>query len=412
MMRDTLIIFRKELKEILRDRRTLAFMLVMPMFLMPLLVDVSVSFIIKSQRKAASEVLQYAIVEEGNLPALAERFADSEGFEKIALAETTDEAIIAAIRSQKIDFALRFSAASASASADPAGSQSTVHVYYDNAASTSKARNRAGAIIDAVSDAIRSERLQRLGVAPDAEDHLLHPIAQIDVPVADERALMGEVVGGILPYIFIIFCFLGSLYPAIDLGAGEKERGTLETLLLVPVVRRNIVIGKYLVVFTAGATSAILSLTSLGVWLATRGKQIVGDLGGTIEIGRIIQSIGPVDLALIAVMLVPTAAMFAAVLLSLSIYAKSFKEAQSYAAPLNILIVLPAFVSMLPGVELDWKWAMVPISNISLAVKELIKGTMNYQMLVAILGSSMAIAAALLGFCTWWFRRESVLFRQ
>lgn len=91
---------------------------------------------------------------------------------------------------------------------------------------------------------------------------------------------------------------------------------------------------------------------------------------------------------------------------------KSFKEAGSYCGPLNFLAIVPAFIAMLPIVKLDWYWAMVPITNISLAIKELIKGTMNYEMLIAILGSSVLIAGALLLFCTKWFEREAVLFRE
>ena len=409
-MSPTLIIFRKELKEILRDRKTLIFMLALPMFLMPAIIDMSVSFIIDSERKARAEVLEYAIVDESHLPALATAFAGRTGFERQDLADSSQTGLFEAIREKKLDFGLLVMPPSTEE--DAAGPQTQVLLFYNAASSTSKAKRRAGEVLDEINAGERGRRLEKLGVPVDAHGRLLEPIAWTEAPVAEGREMIGEFVGGILPYIFIVFCFLGSLYPAIDLGAGEKERGTLETLLLVPVVRRHIVLGKYLVVFTAGATSAVLSLASLGIWLTTRGKQIAGDLGGAIEIGQIIQSIGFVDLALIAAMLIPTAAMFAAVLLSVSIYAKSFKEAQSYAAPLNILIVLPAFVSLLPGIELNWKWAMIPISNISLTVKELIKGTMDYTLLIAIMGSSLVIAGALLAFCTWWFHRESVLFRQ
>ena len=135
-----------------------------------------------------------------------------------------------------------------------------------------------------------------------------------------------------------------------------------------------------------------------------------GAVGGMI--GEVLQSIGTGDLLLIAVMLLPLAAVFAAMLLSISIYAKSFKEAQSYAAPLQMLMILPAFVAMLPGVELDWGTAMIPVTNVSLAIKELIKGTMDPTLLVAILGSSTALAVGLLVFCARWFEREDVLFRQ
>jgi sodium transport system permease protein len=220
------------------------------------------------------------------------------------------------------------------------------------------------------------------------------------------REVLGERVGGMLPYLFIIFCFMGALYPAIDLGAGEKERGTLETLLLAPIPRYQIVLGKFFVIFTTGVTAALLCLTSLGVMLAAKGQEITG------ELGEVIASVSVVDLVLIAAMLIPTAAMFAALLLSVSIYAKSFKEASAYCGPLNFLVIVPALIAMLPIVKLDWYWAMVPITNISLAIKELIKGTMNYEMLIAILGSSVIIAGAFLFFCTRWFEREAVLFRE
>jgi sodium transport system permease protein len=193
------------------------------------------------------------------------------------------------------------------------------------------------------------------------------------------------------------------------LGAGEKERGTLETLLLAPIPRYQIVLGKFLVIFTTGVTAALLCLTSLGVMLAVKVQEITGELG---ELGEVIASVSVVDLVLIAAMLIPAAAMFAALLLSVSIYAKSFKEASAYCGPLNFLVIMPAFIAMLPMVKLDWYWAMVPITNISLAIKELIKGTMNYEMLIAILGSSVVIAGAFLFFCTRWFEREAVLFRQ
>jgi sodium transport system permease protein len=249
--------------------------------------------------------------------------------------------------------------------------------------------------------------LTALGIEfPEEQDNLIFPLTIEDHGIANERERRGTQVGGFLPYLFIIFCMMGSMYPAIDLGAGEKERGTLETLLLAPIKRRQIVLGKFLVVFTTGVTSALLSLVGIGVMLMTKGKDVTG------ELGQIIASISVIDLILIALMLIPIAAMFAALLLSVSIYARSFKEASSYCGPLNFLVIVPAFIAMLPMVSLDWYWAMVPITNVSLAIKELIKGTMNYEMFIAILGSSFIIAAGFLFFCTKWFERESVLFRE
>ena len=241
-----------------------------------------------------------------------------------------------------------------------------------------------------------------------AQNDLVFPIKIENEGTADMREIIGEHAGGFLPYMFIIFCMVGSMYPAIDLGAGEKERGTLETLLLAPIKRSHIVLGKFFVIFTAGVTAALLSLAGMGVMVALNVKKIPAE----VPVGQVLSSVSIVDILLVASMLIPTAAMFAALLLSVSIYARSFKEASSYCGPLNFLAIVPAIIAVLPVVKLDWYWAMVPITNISLAIKELIKGTMNYEMFIAILGSSFIIAAGLLFFSTKWFERESVLFRQ
>ena len=96
----------------------------------------------------------------------------------------------------------------------------------------------------------------------------------------------------------------------------------------------------------------------------------------------------------------------------MSIFAKSFKEAQTYAGPLNMLIILPAFVGMLPGVELDVRTACIPVCNVALAVKEIVKGTLDFGLAGLVFASSLAVSAAMLVFCVRWFKRESVLFRM
>ncbi len=130
--------------------------------------------------------------------------------------------------------------------------------------------------------------------------------------------------------------------------------------------------------------------------------ELVADFMGSISI---------IDFTLMFLMLVPVVAIFAAVLLSLSIYARSFKEAQGYMTPLVMIVIVPVMLSMLPGVELKGGWAWVPLTNVALAIRELIKGTMDYMQLVAIFGSTAIIAGLLLAFCVYWFNKEKVLFR-
>ena len=403
MQLNILTIYLKEIKEVLRDRRTLVFMLVMPTVLVPLLMNLLIGFMAKAENKAQTEILTYAIFGVENLPELADEFINDEGFEKVDFSDR--EQIASAIEQNEIKFALVIPEKAREQLEN--GEQVSVRLYYNNASVTSRVRNRAGNVIEQVGNRLRANRLASLGLeSPEKQENLINPITIEEKGTANMREILGERMGGILPYMFIIFCLMGSMYPAIDLGAGEKERGTLETLLLAPIRRYQIVLGKFSVVFTTGVTAALLSITSIGIMLAVKVQEISG------ELHDVFASISVVDLVLIAAMLIPTAAIFASLLLSISIYAKSFKEASSYCGPLNFLAIIPAFIAMLPVVKLDWYWAMVPITNISLAIKELIKGTMNYNILFAILGSSVVIAGALLLFCTKWFEREAVLFRE
>ncbi len=405
MLINILTIYLKEMKEVLRDRRTLVFMLVMPTVLVPLLMNLLIGFMIKAEEKAKTEILTFAIFGAEHLPELADEFTEETGFRNVTLS-SMDE-IASAIEQNKIKFALVIPEKAREQLED--GEQVSVKLYYNNASVTSMVRNRAGDIIQKVGKKFRANRLAGFGLdTSKKQENLINPITIEEKGTADMREILGERMGGILPYMFIIFCLLGAMYPAIDLGAGEKERGTLETLLLAPIQRYQIVLGKFFVVFTTGVTAALLSLTSIGIMLTIKVKQIPGEL----ELHDVFASVSVLDLVLIAAMLIPTAAIFASLLLSISIYAKSFKEASSYCGPLNFLAIIPAFIAMLPIVKLDWYWAMVPITNISLAIKELIKGTMNYNMLFAILGSSVVIAGILLLFCTKWFEREAVLFRE
>ena len=403
MQLNILTIYLKEMKEVLRDRKTLVFMLVMPTVLVPLLMYLIIGFVVKADEKAKNETLTFTIFGADYLPELAKEFNEEEGFENVNIQTQND--ITSAIQQNKIKFALVISEKAREQLEK--NEQIQIQIYYNNASIPSRVRYRAGEVIQRFSDRLRTKRLVGIGLdSSEKQEYLINPVIIEDHGTAEQREKMGEHVGGMLPYLFIIFCLMGAMYPAIDLGAGEKERGTLETLLLAPIQRHQIVLGKFLVIFTTGVTSALLSITSIGIMLAIKGKEVTG------ELGEVFASISTLDLVLIAAMLIPTAAIFASLLLSISIYAKSFKEASSYCGPLNFLAIIPAFIAMLPIVKLDWYWAMVPITNISLAIKELIKGTMDYRMLIAILGSSMIIAGALLIFCTKWFERESVLFRE
>lgn len=269
-------------------------------------------------------------------------------------------------------------------------------VLYDESQEKSQvAERKISRFLDRLSEGIVRARVTGHGLA----GTVLDPFSPHDINVGRERSILAV----LLPYVVLLMCFAGAIYPAIDLGAGEKERGTLETLLVTPAGRLELVLGKFLVVTLASFTAALLNIVSLSVSVQL-GLIDIGGAGGSLALdGR--------AMALSFVLMLPVAALFAAVLMAVSIFAKSFKEAQSYTAPINMVVIVPAVVSFIPGVELTIPLALVPLVNVSLALKEAWAGIFQWDCLAVLIVSSLVYAGAALLFCAAWFQREEVLFR-
>ena len=395
-------IYLKELLELTRDRKTLIFTILIPIFAMPLIFGgfayVS-SHMFKSARTAQ---MRYAIFGQQHAPELGARFAQQANLQRVALADESE--IRSAIADERIKFAVVIPPQFDTTLQQHR--QAAIALHYNSASTVDVTQQRVREVIDGYNGSLRQQALSALNLNPAQLAFALAPVVLEKKSTADQREQMGAVVGGMLPYLLLMVCLTAAMYPAIDLGAGEKERGTLETLLLAPVPRGAIVLAKFLVLFTVGMTSAVLMVGSMAVLLTVFGGSLEGNMA------VMVRSITLPDLAMITLMLVPTAAIFASLLLSISIYAKSYKEAAGMITPLMLLTILPIVVAMLPGVTLTWLWAMVPLTNVSLAMKELVKGTMDYSMFGVIFASTTVIAGALLLLCRWWFNRESVLFRN
>ena len=199
---------------------------------------------------------------------------------------------------------------------------------------------------------------------------------------------------------------MGAMYPAIDLGAGEKERGTLETLLTAPVSRFHILLGKFGVIVLTGFLSAIVSMVGLYIGLR-QSNELPPEI-----LDIIVKILGIDTVLLIFSLLLPLTVFFAGILLSVSLSARSFKEAQTLITPLNIAVIIPAAVGMVPGISLNFKTAIIPVLNVTLATKEIIAGTITTANLVVVYISLVALAVLSLWGSVLWFKRESTIFRS
>lgn len=399
------LIFRKEILELLRDRKTLFFMIALPLLIFPLIFGGMFYFTAQAVNESQTKTLSYAVSGAQYAPELMSALSGVESLELIELeGDLSDsERVEEVINASDVDFVLQIPS---NYSNDVGQSGQITLKLVLNDAQLNSVRSRIRDVTDEIEKANQRTAFASINISESIQEAMLDPIIIEKVNLADKREQAGAQFGGLIPYFMFILCLQGAMLPAADIGAGEKERGTLETLLLSPIDRHKIVLAKFLTIATAGVTSALITVVSMALW--TLVVSIYMPMGPVVEF---ISTIDWVDFILVFLMLVPVVATFSSLLLTLSIYARSFKEAQGYMSPLMIMVFLPVIVTLIPGIELKGVWAWIPLTNVALAIKELVKGTMDYVQLIAIFGSSVLLAGALLAFCVYWFKQEKVLFR-
>ena len=277
-----------------------------------------------------------------------------------------------------------------------------ITILYDSSQSLSReAYDRFKGFIAALERAQLALRLKEAQLSPG----FVQPYDLKSANIASDSRQIQAAIGSFLPYLIILFCFFGAFYPSLDLTAGEKERFTLETLLLAPVSRLEIAAGKFMVVFAAAITAAVLSTTSMALTL-THGV-MPEDAAAALDL-----QFEPLALILTASLLLPVAALFSSLLLGIALLARSFKEAQSYATPLQLLVIIPAIAALLPDLETDIALAWVPLMNVSLLMKELLKGNYLWDFYIITLSTTVVLTCVVLWLTGLLFRRESVLLRS
>ncbi|WP_171186497.1 ABC transporter permease subunit/CPBP intramembrane protease [Alienimonas chondri] len=270
------------------------------------------------------------------------------------------------------------------------------------------AYQRVAGVLQTWERAVLRDRLAAAGLPAD----LPAPVAPrgLSLSLPSERA--AGIWSKLFPALVVLMTISGAFYPAVDMAAGEKERGTMETLLICPASRGEIVCGKFLAVLTFSLCTAGLNLFSAGItggYVASlAGSGPAAHLGGLAPPG-----LG--SLAWVAALMVPLAAFYSALCLALATFAKSNKEGQYYLYPILMVSVGLTVFCLSPLVELTPLYAVLPVVNVSLLLKSLLAsggagGALPYVPVVLL--SSIGYA----GMALWWaveqFKREDVLFRE
>lgn len=391
-MKNILIIAKKEITDLLRDKRTLMTMIVIPVLVFPLIMGITGKITSNNIKKEQEKVLRIGLVQSANSATIQQLF---DGRQDIKFSLFPDASQFESlIQQDSIDGALLASDSLPESIAAMKSAQITL--LYKSA--NWGVKERTMTVLEGYKNTLMNERLAKLNINRQSID----PVEIKIQDVSSVREKIGQSIGGMIPYILIIFSFIGCMYPAIDLFTNEKERGTLETILVTPVKRLEILFGKMIVVALTGLISAVLSLIGLSVGL----KQFSSDLPEDI-MGTLMNFIEPSNAIMLIAMLVPLLIFFASLLTMVTTYAKSYKEAQSIISPMMIIIIMPAVIGMMPGIKLNFSTALIPIANISLATKEIIAGTISYPMYAVVLCSLLVYAAIGVFAAAIWFGRES-----
>lgn len=393
-----LTIFLKELKDTLRDRRTIFMMVVLPLILIPGLFTIVTKVQMNQQKKAEEKQIKLRFV--GREYAL-DLYTEFESLEKVVmLDQIPEDSIKSYVHQEFLDVAIYVGSDYGKSLQENIPVK--IRVLHKGTESLGVTKKRVESVLKNAEREIIDERLTKLSLSR----NIVKAYDLEFVDVASKQEIIGKIAGGFLPYIFIIFAFMGAMYPGLDLGAGEKERGTLETILSSPASRIDIVLGKFLVVLVAAVTTAFIAIGGL-YFTIQRIPDISSDL--MLIIGEILNV---KTIVMIMGLVLPVAAFFSALILSISIYARSFKEAQSMVTPLNLVVIFPALIGTLPGIELDSITALIPVLNVSLAAKDIVAGTIDPLLMLEVYASLILLAGLSIWGCVKWFNREETIFRS
>ncbi|UWG95384.1 ABC transporter permease subunit [Dehalobacter sp. DCM] len=371
-------VFKKEILDVIRDKRTLAIMILMPLILYPALmlgVSQAMTLLMESrEEKVLSVAFDFPV--DSRLAGLLENSSQEYKLDVIPAADPgkalAEKKIMSYVTRETVN-----------------GKDTYKIVYKSSESETQMASQRLEDLLKDYKLLLTQEAIEKAGLNA---ENVMNPIdfSYVDTAVDEEKT--GTLLGIMLPYLLIVALVTGAMYPAIDVTAGEKERGTLETLLTLPVSNLELMGGKFLAVALVAVGSAILnciSLTIVGVMMmnSISSQAPTGGLALRLDPGSMI-----VPFLIILVCIIVFALFVSAIILCVTSLAKSFKEANNYLTPVMILFMLPAFANMIPEVTLTPVTSAIPVVNISLLIRDALMMKYNALNIAIVLISTMGYA--------------------
>jgi sodium transport system permease protein len=373
------VLWKKELVDTLRDRRTLAMMLLVPIALYPVILFAMGAVMAAGRLRLAQEEIQVALLDDdaqGLLP--ADRAPAHTQFVRMGRADAE-----AGIRDGKhVGAAIAVQPGSRLALSEGKAMQVSL-LYTQRHDFSMEGRDRVRKVLTALGVQFVEKRLNDAHLPPSYAEPL-----QVEETDIDFNKDLGPMLAShVLPMILLLMLFLGSFYSAIEVTAGEKERGTLETLLVAPIRPMQVMMGKYLAVCVVAVVATLVNLAAM-VGTFRVGLRLAEDAVATLRMS-------PAQTLVILVSLVPAALLVSALSLAVASLARTYREGQSVLTPLMMVGIIPGVAAQMPGIELNNATALVPLLNVALVIKAVVLGNVStVPILLTLLSIGVCVAAA------------------
>ncbi len=393
-------LYKKEIMDVIRDKKTILTMVVLPVILYPLLflVVMQIMTMILSNQEEQTYYVAYDKVSKENQQALEEWIqGDEDGYDYVIETKVSKNPK-KDLEQEKID---------AYITTTVTDEQVIYEVHYLSAVTdSSSVSDMLKEEITSYSKKVAEQNADAMGLDV---TKVLYPIDSKITDQSSNESSMGSLLGSFIPFLLITGIMTGCMYPAIDITAGEKERGTLETLLTLPIGNLELIISKFLSVATVSIVSVFINILSIGgiVFYLFRTVMSLTEGAGAFRLATFVPAI------LISVVCVIAFALFmSAVVMCICAFAKSFKEANNYITPLTLIVMLTAYVGFIPNVELSSVTALIPVANICLLMKNLMVFKYNFTLILIVLFSNIIYAFVAVWFLSRIYDSESILFGE
>jgi len=397
------VLLVKEIKHLFRDTKTIVQTVVVPTFITPLLIGAIfwyVGSIATEETKKTYEISVYSSADS----LLIDNLNDSD---RLAITkEGSLEAVIEAVTFDKSEIGLVFDDSFVDDLTSNNSAQLTI--YSKDIDTFSQAKSIVSNIVDDYEESIRNNRLELLNL----DENYVNPITINEEDLTTEEESAGSIFGALLALFFVMYVISGSMYPAIDLGAGEKERGTMETLISTNISSVDIIIGKMLSVTSSAILTATFSMLGFAIPILII-FLFYADSVNEYLFGLLSAIVNPVALIGVFVLIIPLSVFMGAFLLAISVYAKTPKEAGLLLGNVLIVFIIPCYVPLInPGLELDFVGALIPCYNLALITNNLIAGTVDWFLYSVALLSTIVYCIVAIYITYIMFDDENVIFRS